>query len=295
MKSKINYLKEYLDTLTADTGWQIIIEDFYGVLRRHKEIAGYLSENNWHTNPYCMLIKQNTRLWKRCVALKHSTRRSIRKRGKPDFSICYCGVAEYTVPIFVGGVHIATLCAAGFLAPLSDKMTEILSRKTQMSQEEFRLFREKHLREQNAQTEKKLCSYLNIAANIIEEWAKDSPLIKSAGRQGEPDEKQRYVLKALDHIEKHYFEDITPQSVAERYHISLSYLQHLFLKYAGEGIAAAIRRKRLERACLLLAETNRSVCDIAVSCGFFDTDYFSVIFRRNFGVTPLAFRKRHRN
>lgn len=294
MKQKIDSLKRYLDVLTQDTGWQIIIEDYYGILRPFEVIEDYLSDKNWHINPYCLAVKKNHRLWKRCVALKRATRRSIRKRAKPGWNVCYCGVAEYTVPIFAAGVHVATLCAAGFLAPLSDKMTDILSHRTAAPPEEFSLLRENSLRKRDKGTEDRLCGYLMPAAEIIEELAKNNPLVKTSGTET-ADQKQRYVLKAMDHIEKHYSEDITPESVARRCHISLSYLQHLFLKFAGEGVASAIRRKRLEESCRLLAETDRSVRDIAISCGFYDTDYFSVIFRRNYGMSPLAFRKRRGN
>ncbi len=294
MKRNIEMLKRYLDTLTKDTDWQIIIEDFYGVLRPFGDIREYLSDKNWHNNPYCLAVKKNGRLWRRCVALKRATRRSIRRRGKAGWSVCYCGVAEYTIPVFVNGVHIATVSAAGFIAPLKDKMTEILSKRTGYDKNQFRNLREASLRQVTAETEERLFSYLSVVADTIENVALQSPLIKSEGEAGRPDEKQRYVLKAIDHIEKHFSEDISPESVAKRCHLSLSYMQHLFLKYAGEGIASIIRRKRLEEACRLLTETNRSVRDISLSCGFYDTDYFSVTFKRSYGMTPLNFRKQRR-
>lgn len=295
MNRKIENLKRYLDTLTADTGWQIIIQDYYGILRPFGIIADYLSDKNWHNNPYCLAIKKNRRLWSRCVALKRATKRSIENRAEPDWNICYCGVAEYTLPIFAGEVHIASVCAAGFIAPLSAKMTEILSRRTEIPTNDFLKLRESSLRQREEGLEDRLCGYLMPVADIIKELARSNPLVKIGGDGKRPDEKQRYVLFAMDHIEKHYFENITPESVAKRCHISLSYLQHLFLKFTGQGIASVIRRRRLEEACRLLGETDRSVRDIALSCGFFDPDYFSVIFRRSYGVSPLGFRKNRGN
>ena len=291
MKRKIENLKNYLDALTADMGWQIIINDYYGIFRPYSVIAGYISDKNWHNNPYCLAIKKNDRLWERCVKLKTATRRNIKNRAKPGWNICYCGVAEYTLPIFSGGVHIATVCAAGFFAPLSAKMTEILSRRTEIPECDFIKLHETALRQREEGLEERLCAYLMPVAEIIEELARSNPLVKSGDDGKIPDEKQKYVLLAMDHIEKHYFDDITPESVAKRCHISLSYLQHLFLSFTGQGIASVIRRKRLQEACRLLAETDRSVKNIAISCGFYDTDYFSVIFRRSYGISPLGFRK----
>ncbi|MEE0945499.1 MAG: helix-turn-helix domain-containing protein [Acutalibacteraceae bacterium] len=292
MKEKTVKLKNYLDMLTQDMGWYIIIEDYYGVLRAYDDIRDYLSDKKWHTNPYCLKIKNNARLWKRCVGLKRAMRRNIRKQTTAGFRVCYCGVAEYTIPVCVRGVRIGTVCAAGFFSPLSDRMTEILSKRTDLNEKDFSRLRQENLRQITNAEEERLYSYLSIVAEFIKEIAKDSPLINDKGAS--ENEKQKYVLKALDHIEKHYDENITPQSVAQRYHISLSYLQHLFVEFLGEGIASVIRRKRIERACQLLAQTDRSVRDIAISCGFYDTDYFSVLFKRTMGMTPLKYRKENR-
>ena len=43
-------------------------------------------------------------------------------------------------------------------------------------------------------------------------------------------------------------------------------------------------------ARLLKEEPGRSITDIALACGFASSQYFATLFRRNFGVTPRAFR-----
>ncbi|MBE6740092.1 MAG: helix-turn-helix domain-containing protein [Ruminococcaceae bacterium] len=293
MKTKIEKLKNYLDLLSKDTGWHIIIEDFYSVLRPYEIIGEYLSDKKWHTNPYCMKIKKNPRLWKRCVALKRATRRSERKRGCAGFSVCYCGVAEYTIPIFISGVHIGTVCAAGFFSPLSRKMTEILAKHTESGVEEFEKFRQAHLREADEATVSRLKSYLGVVADMIIDIVGNTPLMRPTSNKNAPDNRRKYFLMAMDHIDKHCCENITPLSVAKRVNVSLSYLQHLFIEFSSDGIAGAIRRKRIERACRYLIETDRSIKDIAFSCGFYNTDYFSVAFKKSTGTSPLKFRKLH--
>lgn len=48
---------------------------------------------------------------------------------------------------------------------------------------------------------------------------------------------------------------------------------------------------RLDMAARLLKERrDRSITDIAMGCGFASSQYFATLFRRNFGVTPRAFR-----
>ncbi len=49
---------------------------------------------------------------------------------------------------------------------------------------------------------------------------------------------------------------------------------------------------RLDEAARLLAEhPDRSVIDVAMSCGFASSQYFATQFRRRFGVAPRDYRE----
>ena len=60
--------------------------------------------------------------------------------------------------------------------------------------------------------------------------------------------------------------------------------------------AARIRRRRLERAARLLANQapHTHVDRVAQDCGFGSAEYFSRAFRREFGLSPRAYRSAHR-
>ena len=87
---------------------------------------------------------------------------------------------------------------------------------------------------------------------------------------------------------------LTPATIAAQLNISL---RQLYRAFAGpESPAALIRRRRLERAADLLASrgTIGSVESIAHECGFASAEYFSRAFRREFGLSPRAYRSAHR-
>ncbi|MEU3597412.1 helix-turn-helix transcriptional regulator [Streptomyces sp. NPDC006798] len=89
--------------------------------------------------------------------------------------------------------------------------------------------------------------------------------------------------------------DLTPQIVADHHHISLSTLYALFRDQEEEGVAAWIRRRRLERSRADLAVVNRRqqpIHAIAVRWGFTDGAAFSRAFRQAYGISPRAFRQR---
>ncbi len=290
MQSKLVELKKYLDRVSADTGWYIMIDDHYGVLKDAAEICDYLSSRKWHVNPYCMWIKQDEDMHRRCVEQQPLRRQLTEMRGRGGWHICYCGVAEYTLPVFLGNIHAFSVCVAGFLGERTARETDEIAALKSVTPREVENLRRRYLGVANEITEQRLECYIGVVGTMLCSIFGDDPLL--AQRNNAASVQQRYVLAALDYIDKHYTENICPASVSQSCNVSLSYLQHLFVQFTGEGIAASIRRKRLQYACELLSNTDRSVRNIALSSGFYDTDYFSVIFKRTYGVTPLKFRKR---
>lgn len=88
---------------------------------------------------------------------------------------------------------------------------------------------------------------------------------------------------------------LTPAVIAAQLNISLRQLYRAF--DGAESPAARIRRKRLERAARLLASQppQTHVDRVAQDCGFGSAEYFSRAFRREFGLSPRAYRSAHKD
>ena len=88
---------------------------------------------------------------------------------------------------------------------------------------------------------------------------------------------------------------LSPATVAAQLNISLRQLYRAF--DGTESPAARIRRRRLEHAAELLAAraAPAHVDKIAQQCGFLSAEYFSRAFRREFGLSPRAYRSTHRD
>jgi AraC family transcriptional regulator len=63
-----------------------------------------------------------------------------------------------------------------------------------------------------------------------------------------------------------------------------------FRRLYGMNSAQYIRRLRLEWAAQSLRKRDQSLAEIASAAGFSDQSHFTRWFKRQFGVTPAAFR-----
>ncbi|MFB9327794.1 helix-turn-helix domain-containing protein [Paenibacillus aurantiacus] len=99
------------------------------------------------------------------------------------------------------------------------------------------------------------------------------------------------IKDILRYIHHHFNEEISVQSLSEKFHLSPTYLSQLFKKEVGENFVEYLSRLRIRYACKLLAETNMTVSQIGEKCGFNDYFYFTRIFKRLNGMTPTQYRE----
>ncbi|MEC0211313.1 response regulator [Paenibacillus ehimensis] len=95
-----------------------------------------------------------------------------------------------------------------------------------------------------------------------------------------------------DYIGRHYAEDITLQSIAERCNMSESYFSRLFKKQVGTSFVDYLTALRMRRAKELLTNPRLKIYEVGLQAGYQDSRYFSQIFRKYTGETPTEFRKR---
>lgn len=98
---------------------------------------------------------------------------------------------------------------------------------------------------------------------------------------------------AKRYIDSNYMENITLDLLADLTHMNKFYLVHSFTKYTGLSPINYLTQKRIQVAMEYLASTDYSVAQIASSVGFSSQSYFSQVFRKALGITPVQFRKQH--
>ena len=102
------------------------------------------------------------------------------------------------------------------------------------------------------------------------------------------------VAAAIRYIREHAVNRIKVKDVLARVRKSPSTLERRIKKILGRTIKAEITRIRLNRAKLLLSETELPIAKIALRTGFSEPKYFCDVFRKNEGMTASAYRNKFR-
>ena len=102
-----------------------------------------------------------------------------------------------------------------------------------------------------------------------------------------------HVARARDYIRKHYRETIRLEDMAEALGISPSYLSRLFRRETGACLQDAIAEVRVQRAAELLLYSRLSLSEIAIYVHFPNQSYFTKVFKKVMGTTPMTYRSQN--
>lgn len=102
------------------------------------------------------------------------------------------------------------------------------------------------------------------------------------------------LAKAVSFIRRNACGPITIDQVAEHALMCRRTLERRFRRHFGYTLYAEIRRVRLDRARLLLTETDMKIPQVADRCGYGHYPHFIEAFRKAIGTTPSAYRERQR-
>ena len=99
------------------------------------------------------------------------------------------------------------------------------------------------------------------------------------------------IVKSMEWLDEHLGENISVGDLADVAGLSASHFRRWFHREVGSSPRDYVTRMRIEGAKRLLAETKRSITDMAFELGFSTSTYFTAVFHRETGTTPTEFRR----
>ncbi len=233
---------------------------------------------------FCRMMKSHPKTRRKC---DYADRRSFKKctdADSPTVYRCHAGLAEAVIPLHENDITVGYLMFGQIAA---DGAREVLREAIPRLAAQYG-FDEAQLRSAVEQVRCKTAEEIDAAAKIMEActgYVMFKELVA-------PDS-DRIFDAAKSYIEEHLGEEFSVEALCEAVGVGRTRLYDVFRKQARMGVAEYLRRRRLHRAKKLLKTTERSITDIADAVGFGDYAYFGRLYKRQYGVSPLHYRKHH--
>ena len=126
----------------------------------------------------------------------------------------------------------------------------------------------------------------------LEKWLQDNCLKMQRQVLNERyDTTKSFVARAIEYVEEHYADqDLSIETICGYLNVSAAYFSTVFKKETGKTFINYLTDYRMERAVELLLTQNEKTYVIAQKVGYSDPNYFSYVFKKQFGMSPSKYK-----
>ena len=117
-----------------------------------------------------------------------------------------------------------------------------------------------------------------------------SDFFESAGKNEALPIHSEIFKKAIDYIAENYGESINLKTAAAEIGCSYVYLSRIFSKTTKISFTAYLNRFRIMKSLTVLKSTNKTITEIAYSCGFETLRSYNREFKKCLNTTPKEYR-----
>jgi two-component system response regulator YesN len=104
---------------------------------------------------------------------------------------------------------------------------------------------------------------------------------------------ERSMSEAKAFLSRNLYRDLSVEEAATHVGLSTSYFSLLFKQTYNETFIEYVTRERMEKAKSLLADTMKSIAQIAKEVGYAERRYFTKVFMKYTGENPTDYRNKH--
>lgn len=99
------------------------------------------------------------------------------------------------------------------------------------------------------------------------------------------------IKPVLEYIETHYKEELSLDILANVAGMNARYFCKVFFSLTHSSPMNYVNLYRIEQASFLLDSTDLNITEIATECGFWESSYFTKVFKKFKGITPQKYRQ----
>lgn len=106
---------------------------------------------------------------------------------------------------------------------------------------------------------------------------------------------ERLIEQIKAYVSENYGNiSLSVNEVSDHVDMSAAYLGRVFKQVTGNTFTEFLTKFRLDIACDLLKQTDKTVNEISDEVGFTNSSYFYIIFKKNLNCTPNQYRKQYK-
>ena len=273
-QGQIKKLSSMLNDFYLLTGIKICVFDANGV---ELAFAPYV-----HCD-FCKYVHTSAKGAYECNECTKKSFNECKKTKKTHIYNCHMGLIECISPIY----QLNTLIGFIMIGQFSN---ESLSASSGLTAEMKKKLSDYNLNETTALKHINSITTLSIekinaSVSILEACASYIYLNKLLSEQSS------FIADINKYIKDNIENTITVEDICKHLYVSIMELYHLCNKFFNCTPAKYIKKSRLNIACELIADSTIQISEIAHKIGICDYNYFSKIFKKEFGVTPSEYRK----
>lgn len=125
---------------------------------------------------------------------------------------------------------------------------------------------------------------------VLDYFSRLSDIISALSAEDHMDDRVNTVQAIKDYIENNLSRDLSVTTLSTVFNYNQSYLSRLFKQSSGVTLSQYVKTVRMQKAKQLLRTSSMSVQEISVALGFDTVQYFTMVFRKEIGATPSAYR-----
>ncbi len=268
-------------------------DDLISVLDNFSYITGIsanflTADSKWVENKkkgtceFCTIMKNYYKNGEACRESDLNGVQTAQKKKGIHVYRCHMGLIEAVIPLFFNTSYIGSLFIGQILLePPSEKMWEQIAKKLDGQQVDIQRVKESFFKLTFIDQEK-LKSVLDMM-HIVAKYIIDSEMIRISSLSS--------IERIIEYIKNHYMEEITLDDLAKMVYLSPTYLSYLFKKQLGVTFKEYLINIRLKKSKELIETTDLPIGEISKMVGIEDQNYFSRLFKRKYGVSPMNYKK----
>ena len=279
-------LQKVIDLISQNSGIHICINDVEGIL--YSDILKIDSNNKIHSKAFCDIAKSTAKGYNLCISCKTCANRKAVYEKKEFSGYCPYGLYEFVKPVVIDNVAVCVIYVGNIVIDKEKTIKKIkhTARLTGIDADKLINKLEKSVYASDLDNSRDIAVLIDSYIHLLTEKTRRKEEKYEAGCRHK-------VNELIEYINYHYDKSISLKQAAKLYFVNEKYLGRVFKSETGYTFHHYLNHVRINHAISYLENTDKSILDISLDCGFGNVTYFNRCFMKFYGMTPTQYRRRY--